>query len=94
MDIQAKAKELAERANRCCHRNDGYEEDLASAIEAALREAAGAASTLLPVVIDPSVPPSEVRFIDPRSGSVQGRIVNVCEPTSGESRFRKSKPAE
>lgn len=40
MDIDLKAKQLADMANQCCHRTDGYEEELYREIKAALEACA------------------------------------------------------
>jgi hypothetical protein len=37
--IEAWSKEVAERANRCCHRSDGYEEQVESLVLAKLQAA-------------------------------------------------------
>ncbi len=37
--LEAAAKEVAEYANRCCHRSDGYEEDVEALVLAKLQAA-------------------------------------------------------
>lgn len=39
MTPEERAKPIAEAANECCHRSDGYEEDIAAQIAAAIRQA-------------------------------------------------------
>lgn len=54
------ARRLAEKANECCHRSDGYEEDMQAAILAALLAASEAATRralpdgFVPVPVEPT----------------------------------------
>lgn len=50
--ILAMARTLAEKANECCYRSDGYEEDMAKAIAEAIRIAVAETAEACALVCD------------------------------------------